>query len=143
MVDATSFFGFFDSFKFLAEQFNDAVNDESGHTVVNLLMDRIEFSNVILLNKCDMVDRVTLEKAEGLLHKLNPLAEVIITDYSKLPLSKVRSTGLFDFEKASLAPGWLQSLTIPHNPETVVYGIGSFVYRSRQPAVSFGTLCYI
>lgn len=101
--------------------------------MVDLLVDQIEFANVILLNKIDLCDAETVDKAERLVRKLNPFAEVYRTSHGEIPISCVMKTGLFDMAKAAMAPGWLQSLQEKHVPETVEYGIGSFIYRRRRP----------
>ena len=69
----------------------------------------------------------------GILRSLNPRAQIEAASFGKLPLDKVLGTGLFDFEQASQAPGWLKEMRGEHVPETEEYGISSFVYRSRRP----------
>ena len=108
-----------------------AADDE--RALVALLVDQIEFANVILLNKIDLVDAATVAKVADLCAKLNPGATVIQTDHSNVALDRILSTGAFSFEQATLAPGWLQSLREEHVPETIEYGISSFVYRRRRP----------
>ncbi|MFM7749749.1 MAG: GTP-binding protein [Opitutaceae bacterium] len=132
VVDASSFFGYFLSSKFLAEAFDDA-EEEDEKTVVDLLVDQIEFADVILLNKLDMCTGEMADKIENLLKSLNKTAKIIRCRYSKVPLKEILNTGLFDMEKAVTSSGWLQSLNAPHVPETEEYGIGSFVYRQRRP----------
>lgn len=155
VVDATSIFGYFENSKFIDEEFADEGNrdglqgtsksEESDaavtvadvanpdRTVVDLLVDQIEFSNVIILNKKDCVSPDTLQTAIGLLRRLNPNAEIIPTNFSQVPLQKVLNTKQFDYERAANSPGWLMSLQERHVPETEEYGISSFIYRRRRP----------
>eukprot|EP00037_Helgoeca_nana_P020505 m.203759 g.203759 ORF g.203759 m.203759 type:complete len:527 (-) comp25286_c0_seq1:72-1652(-) len=107
--------------------------DEDNRNIVDLLVDQIEFANVVLLNKVSSATKSDLKFIRGLVNRLNPSAQVIETDHSKVPLKRVVNTGLFDFEKASNAAGWLQELRGTHVPETEEYGISSFIYRARRP----------
>jgi G3E family GTPase len=96
-------------------------------------VDQVEFSNIILINKADLVSEEDLFKLEGILKHLNPEARLVRTTFGKVLLSEILSTGLFDFEKAAQAPGWLKELRGEHIPETEEYGISSFVYRANRP----------
>eukprot|EP00037_Helgoeca_nana_P020507 m.203795 g.203795 ORF g.203795 m.203795 type:complete len:531 (-) comp25286_c0_seq5:142-1734(-) len=107
--------------------------DEDNRNIVDLLVDQIEFANVVLLNKVSSATKSDLKFIRGLVNRLNPSAQVIETDHSNVPLNRVVNTGLFDFEKASNAAGWLQELRGTHVPETEEYGISSFIYRARRP----------
>lgn len=139
VVDVTSLFEYFDSAKFVGEHFaaeseaSEGANAE--RTVVDLLIDQIEFANVIILNKVDMVSEESISRAEALIRKLNPSADIIKTNYSQVPLKSILNTGKFSLEEAQTAAGWLKSLNeeTPHVPETLEYGIGSFIYRARRP----------
>lgn len=139
VMDATLFFEYFDSGKFVGEAFSRESEASEGanaeRPVVDLLIDQIEFSNVVVLNKCDLVSSETLSRAEALIKQLNPSAEIVRSVYSNVPLNKIINTGKFNLQEASTAPGWLQSLneTTPHTPETFEYGIKSFIYRARRP----------
>ncbi|WP_373533409.1 zinc metallochaperone GTPase ZigA [Vampirovibrio sp.] len=106
---------------------------DDDRTIVDLLVDQVEFSNIILLNKADLVCETDLGKLESILHRLNPDAKLIKTTFGKVPLTEILNTGLFDFEKASEAPGWLKELRGEHIPESEEYGISSFVYKSGKP----------
>lgn len=86
------------------------VPDEDNRTIPDLLVDQIEFANVIVINKCDLADAETLDKTSALLKVMNPHAKQIRTSHSKVPASEVVGTGLFDYDDAKVLPGWLQSL---------------------------------
>ena len=131
-VDASSFYGYFNSSKFVAETFEDA-EEEDEKTVVDLLIDQVEFADVILLNKLDLVTIEQADKIRELLKSLNRNAKIIGCRYSKVDIKEILNTGLFDMEKAITSSGWLNSLHEEHTPETIEYGITSFIYRQRRP----------
>jgi G3E family GTPase len=128
VVDAANLRSNLSSIKTLADQEGkEVVGGE--RNVSDLLLDQIEFANVILLNKIDLVPGEEAETLKAFLQELNPGAEVLPCIESKVPLNKIIHTKSFDLEKASKSAGWLQSLTEEHVPETLEYGIASFVYR--------------
>ena len=98
-------------------------------SIADLLLDQIEFADVILLNKIDLITSEELQKFESLLKTLNPQANVLPCTESAVPLKEVLDTGRFDMELAAKSPGWLKSLSEDHTPETTEYGISSFIYR--------------
>jgi len=102
-------------------------------TIVNLLTDQIEFANVIILNKTDLVSAEDLKLLKAVIRKLNPLAKQIESSFSKVDPAEILNTGLFDFEEASQGAGWIQELNTEHAPETEEYGISSTVFRSARP----------
>lgn len=102
-------------------------------TIVNLLTDQIEFANVIILNKTDLVSANDLKLLKAVIRKLNPLAKQIESSFSKVDIKEVLNTGLFDFDDASQGAGWIQELNEAHLPETEEYGISSTVFRSSKP----------
>jgi len=106
---------------------------EDDRTVVDLLVDQIEFADVIVINKADLVEAADLARLEAILHHLNPRARLVGACFGIVPLDQLLNTGLFDLEKAREAPGWLAELRGEHMPETVEFGIRSFVYRARRP----------
>lgn len=110
-----------------------ALGDDDERTVADLLVEQIEFANVLVLSKTDLVSEEDVRRLEGMLRQLNRDAKLVRADHGKLPLEAVLGTGLFDFERAAQAPGWLAELRGEHVPETIEYGIGSFVYRARVP----------
>ncbi|EPY9770967.1 TPA: GTP-binding protein [Klebsiella variicola] len=111
----------------------ESLGDEDERTVVDLLIDQIEFCDVLILNKTDLIDDSQKERLMQILQSLNPRAKIITSEFGKVELNKVLNTGLFDFEAASQAPGWLKELRGEHTPETEEYGIRSFVFRARRP----------
>ena len=102
-------------------------------TVTDLLIDQIEFCDVLLLNKTDLVDADELSYLLEILQRLNPRAKLLQSDHSVVPLAEIMGTGRFSFAEAQQAPGWLKELRGEHVPETEEYGISSMVYRSRRP----------
>jgi len=106
---------------------------EDTRSIVNLLTDQIEFANVILLNKCDLVPPAQAEELEAILRKLNPRAQVIRTEKGRAPLNKILNTGLYDEDLESASDAWMEELEKEHTPETEEYGISSFVFRDKRP----------
>ena len=132
VVDAFNFIKDFSSSEYLTDRnLTDIENDE--RTIVNLLTDQVEFANVILLNKIDLVSEPELRNLYNIINKLNPEARIIPTNHSKVNLHDVINTGMFDFEKAETSAGWIKELENEHIPETEEYGIGSFVFRRKKP----------
>ncbi|MGO3891360.1 MAG: zinc metallochaperone GTPase ZigA [Paenalcaligenes sp.] len=111
----------------------ESLGEEDERTVVDLLIDQIEFCDVIVLNKTDLISKQERERLMAILKSLNPRARIEIAEFGQVALDKVLNTGLFDFEEASKAPGWLQELCGTHTPETEEYGIRNFVYHARRP----------
>ncbi|QFY77685.1 GTP-binding protein [Alcaligenes faecalis] len=111
----------------------ESLGEEDARTVVDLLIEQIEFCDVLVLNKIDLINEPERERLMAILNSLNPRARIETAEFGKVPLDRVLNTGLFDFEEASRASGWLQELRGTHTPETEEYGIGNFVYRARRP----------
>ena len=132
VVDAFNFMKDFSSSQFLKDRdLTDIEGDE--RTIVNLITDQIEFANVILLNKTDLVSQSEVKNLKDIITKLNPKAKVIKTEYSRVDINEVVGTGRFDFEEAESSAGWIQEIENGHTPETEEFGIGSFVFRSKKP----------
>ncbi|MFY7922389.1 MAG: zinc metallochaperone GTPase ZigA [Gemmatimonas sp.] len=110
-----------------------ALSDEDERTIPDLLIDQVEFANVIIINKADLLSESELGALQALLRHLNPEAELIVATRGVVSPSRILGTGMFDFEQAEAAPGWQKELAGDHIPETEEYGIGSFVYRARKP----------
>ncbi|ANU22086.1 GTP-binding protein [Planococcus donghaensis] len=132
VVDGYAFWKDFASGESLLDRSQEATEDDI-RDISDLLIDQIEFANVILLNKLDLIPQKEKNQLKELLATLNPDAEIIETIHSKVALDKVINTGLFDFEKSSQSAGWIKELNEEHIPESEEYGIASFVYRSQQP----------
>ncbi|QXP80322.1 MULTISPECIES: GTP-binding protein [Winogradskyella] len=132
VVDAFNFLKDFSSADYLTTR---ALTDIEGddRTIVNLLTDQIEFANVIIINKIDLVNEEQLKELKSILHKLNPEAEIHLTNQSNIALGAVINTGLFDYDKAEASAGWVKELENEHTPETEEYGISSIVFRRRKP----------
>jgi G3E family GTPase len=102
-------------------------------TIVNLLTDQIEFANIIILNKIDLVSPEQASIIEAIIKKLNPSAKVIKSTFGKVDPSFILNTGLFNLEEAEGSAGWIKELNGEHTPETEAYGISSFVFRDKRP----------
>ncbi|KAJ4411365.1 hypothetical protein N0V91_001149 [Didymella pomorum] len=146
VVDAFRFFSEFDTAEFLQDRFGrEEVPEEDQRTISDLFADQIEFANVVIVNKTDAVDKATLGRVKAYVKTLNPTAKIIESKYSKVDVKEMLNTGVFNFAEAVASPGWLRSLhemtimdvqgkkRVAPKPETLEYGIGSFVYRARRP----------
>lgn len=111
------------------------VPEEDDRNISELQADQIEFADVIIINKCDLVSAGEVDSVRGLVKRLNPTAKILTTVKSRLDAKEILDTRLFSYEKAVLSAGWLKSLTEGEDlvPETEEYGIGTFVYRARRP----------
>tara|TARA_A100001015_G_scaffold105772_1_gene117430 strand:- start:4352 stop:5587 length:1236 start_codon:yes stop_codon:yes gene_type:complete len=132
VVDSVHFFDNLDSLESLKDR-GESLGEEDERCIVDLLVDQIEFANIILLNKANEVKPADLKRIKGVIKALNPDAKCIETNYSEVPLNEVINTGLFDFEKASEAPGWLKEMRGEHIPETEEYNISSISFKSKRP----------
>ena len=115
------------------KELNAGLGEDDERNIADLLIEQIEFSNVILISKADLVRYDELANLTAVLKTLNRDAEVLPMVMGNAPLSKLLNTGLFDFAKAQQAPGWLQEARGTHKPETEEYGIASFSYLARRP----------
>ncbi len=132
VVDALNFWQDFDSTEELWER-GLGMNETDERTLVDLLVDQVEFANVIVINKVDLVDEADLGRLEAVLRHLNPEARLLRSEYGRIALEQVLNTGLFKLDETALTPGWIKELNNEHIPETEEYGIGSFVYRAERP----------
>ncbi|MHA3981709.1 zinc metallochaperone GTPase ZigA [Acinetobacter venetianus] len=132
VVDAFNFLKDYSSIDSLQMR-GESLGDEDQRNVVDLLIDQIEFCDVIILNKVDLINEDEKQKLFGILHSLNPRAKIEVSEFGRVNLDRVLNTNLFDFNAAAQAPGWLKELRGEHIPETEEYGIQSFVYRARRP----------
>lgn len=134
VVDAANLIRNYSSTDFLKDQ-GESLGEEDERTLVDLLVEQMEFANVIILNKIDMISKEELEIVRAIIRGQNAKAKIIETNHSKVDLDAVMNTGLFDLEEAQEHPLWAQELYHfkDHVPETEEYGIISFVYRAREP----------
>ena len=132
VVDAVNFLKDFNEAKYLQEV-GESLGEEDERSVADLLVDQVEFADVLLISKTDLVSKEDLDKLKAVLRNLNTHAQVIPISNGKVGVDDILSTGLFDFERAQQAPGWLKELRGEHIPETEEYGISSFVYEARRP----------
>lgn len=132
VIDANRFWQDFSSGETLLDRKEAATYDDV-REIADLLIDQIEFANVLILNKADLVDEETIGELKAVLKSFNPDAKIIVTVNANLALNEVLNTGLFDFETSSQGAGWIKELNEEHVPETEEYGIASFVYRSQRP----------
>jgi len=132
VVDCLNFLRDYDEQRDLVQRGIGASEDDE-RMIVDLLVDQIEFANVILLNKTDAAPPSDVDRVEAIIHQLNPEAKLIRTVRSQVAPQDILNTGLFDIETAAASAGWARELRGEHTPETEEYGIGSFVYRARRP----------
>ena len=132
VVDGYNFLKDYSSQDMLAQR-GESLGEEDERTVVDLLVDQIEFCDVLVLNKTDLMTPSEIGQLESILKTLNPRAQLLHSSFGKVQLDRIMNTGLFDFDQAAEAPGWLQELRGQHVPESEEYGISSFVYRARKP----------
>jgi G3E family GTPase len=109
------------------------LNDDDERNIADLLIDQIEFANVLIVNKVDRMEAADVDQLQAILRKLNPEATILTAERGRVKPQQILATGLFDEEKASEAAGWIKELQGFHTPETEEYGIASFVYRARRP----------
>ena len=132
VVDAASFLQDYNAAEELRDR-GESLGDEDERTVTDLLVDQVEFANLIVINKLDLVSSEDALEVEAVLRALNPGAKIHRTIHGQIPLHFVLDTGMFDYEKAESSAGWIQDLQGEHTPETEEYGISSFTYRSSAP----------
>ena len=134
VVDALNLLKDYSSADFLRQR-GESLGEQDDRALVDLLVEQIEFADVVVLNKVGAASPHQLDMAHRIVRALNPDAEITEADYGKVALDKVLATGRFDFEKAQQNPLWFKELNgfRDHIPETEEYGIRSFVYRAKRP----------
>ncbi|MEP2897064.1 GTP-binding protein [Roseibium sp.] len=134
VVDAVNLTADYSCQDFLSDR-GETLGEEDERTLVNLLVEQIEFADVVILNKVTDAGCEKVNAARQIIRSLNADAKIIETDHSHVSSDAILDTGLFDFEKAHEHPMWAKELYgfADHVPETEEYGVASFVYRARQP----------
>ncbi|WP_311274894.1 zinc metallochaperone GTPase ZigA [Methylobacterium sp. WCS2018Hpa-22] len=134
VVDAVGLLRDYGSTAFLRDR-GESAGEEDARTLVDLLVEQIEFADVVVLNKAGDVGADQLALVRSVIRGLNADARIVEASYGRVPLDRVLDTGLFSEEKAQEHPLWFKELygAADHVPETEEYGIGSFVYRARRP----------
>ena len=140
VVDAFNFLRDYGSADALSER-GIAATEEDDRTLVELLIEQIEFCDVLVVNKADLVSAEELTRLQRILGRINPRAVQVVARFGEVPLAQVLNTGRFDFDEAASAPGWLAALNHEHDHEhghahhgeADEFGIGNFIYRARRP----------
>ena len=132
VVDAVNFSKDYEEAKYLQET-GESLGEEDERSVADLLVDQVEFADVILISKTDLVDETHVANLTAILKSLNTSAKIIPINKGNIDIDEVLGTQLFNFEKAQLAPGCLKEMRGEHTPETEEYGISSFSYHARRP----------
>jgi G3E family GTPase len=132
VVDGVNFLIDFDEAKNLQET-GESLGEEDERSVADLLVDQVEFADVLLISKTDLIEQPDLERLTAILKTLNTHARIIPIANGDVNVDDILNTGLFDFERAQQAPGWLKEMRGEHVPETEEYGISSFSYLARRP----------
>jgi G3E family GTPase len=132
VVDAVNFMKDYEEAKDLQDT-GESLGEEDERSVADLLVDQVEFADVILISKTDLAKTADIERLTAILKTLNTQARIIPITQGQVDIDAVLNTGLFNFERAQQAPGWLKEMRGEHVPETEEYGIGSFSYVARRP----------
>jgi len=132
VVDAGAFLRDWHRFERIGER-GEALGPDDDRTVVDLLADQVEFADVLIVNKLDLVSDEERARLEAALRALNPRAKIVGATKGEVPLDELLDTGRFDFDEAAQAAGWLATLRGEEVSEVDEYGVESFVYRARRP----------
>ena len=132
VVDAVNFLKDYEDAKYLKDS-GESLGEEDERSVADLLVAQVEFADLILISKTDLVTSEEVKRLTAILKTLNTSAKIVPISHGKVDVNDVLDTGLFDFERAQQAPGWLKEMRGEHVPETEEYGIGSFTYSARRP----------
>ncbi len=132
VVDGVNFLRDFHEAESLASR-GETLGEEDERSITDLLIEQVEFADVILISKTDLISSAEREELTAILRGLNTEAEIVPMVMGQAPLAKILNTGRFDFDRAAQAPGWLKELRGEHIPETEEYGIASTAYQARRP----------
>jgi G3E family GTPase len=132
VVDAVNFLKDYDEAKYLHES-GESLGEDDERSVADLLADQVEFADVLLISKIDLVKPNEVQRLIAILKTLNTYARIVPITHGQVAVDEVLNTGRFDFERAQQSPGWLKEIRGEHIPESVEYGISSFSYVARRP----------
>jgi len=132
VVDGVNFLRDYEAAESLASR-GETLGEEDERAITDLLIEQVEFADVILISKIDLISSADRDELMAILKRLNAQAQILPMVMGQVPLERILDTGLFDFERASQAPGWLKELRGEHVPESDEYGISSGAYRARRP----------
>ncbi|MGO2011940.1 zinc metallochaperone GTPase ZigA [Pseudoalteromonas sp.] len=132
IVDAVNFLHDYDKADYLQEV-GESLGEEDERSVTDLLVDQVEFADIILISKTDLVSKEQIANLTAILKTLNTQAKIIPISAGNVVIDEILDTGLFNFTKAQQAPGWLKEIRGEHIPETQEYGISSFNYIAHRP----------
>lgn len=132
VVDAVNFLNDYEEAEMLQDK-GESLGEEDERSVADLLIDQVEFADVILISKTDLVEPSDIERLTAILKRLNTYARIVPIHNGQVDIDAILDTQLFDFDRAQAAPGWLKEMRGEHTPETDEYGIGSFSYKARRP----------
>ena len=132
VVDAVNFLKDYDEAKYLQET-GESLGEEDERSVADLLVDQVEFADLILISKTDLASASDIDRLTAILKTLNTHAKIYPIANGKVDINEILNTDLFNFQRAQQAPGWLKEMRGEHLPETQEYGIASFCYEARRP----------
>ncbi|MGM3386185.1 zinc metallochaperone GTPase ZigA [Stutzerimonas stutzeri] len=132
VVDGVNFLRDFHEAESLASR-GETLGEDDERSITDLLIEQVEFADVILISKIDLISSAEREELTAILGRLNTQAEILPMSMGQVPLARILDTGRFDFERAAQAPGWLKEMRGEHVPETEAYGIASTAYLARRP----------
>ena len=132
VVDGVNFLRDFHEAESLASR-GETLGEDDERSITDLLIEQVEFADVILISKIDLISSAERQELTAILGRLNTQAEILPMSMGQVPLARILDTGRFDFERAAQAPGWLKEMRGEHIPETEAYGIASTAYLARRP----------
>ncbi|MBP0591121.1 GTP-binding protein [Paraburkholderia sp. LEh10] len=138
VIDAANFMRDYASTDALSER-GIATHDDDDRTIVEVLIEQVEFADMLVINKADLVSPDDLIHLQAILAALNPRAVQIVSSYGNAPIEEVVRTARFDYDATSNGAGWLALLHDPISHEDKADehaeqpGVGHFVYRARRP----------
>ncbi len=132
VIDGVNFLRDFHEAECLASR-GETLGEDDERSITDLLIEQVEFADVILISKIDLISSAEREELTAILGRLNTQAEILPMSMGQVPLARILDTGRFDFERAAQAPGWLKEMRGEHIPEAEAYGIASTAYLARRP----------